>query len=274
MTSTSRPQDTDRLPDLRLLEPANTPERDRSGSPAAQKLLSTILSTDRAEAAPQSAGLPRRRGLSRLTARTGVLVAAAVAVTIGVVAVPALQGGSSAAFASWTPVPTPVPAVEAAALAEDCLAGGRALGNDGPSSAALTERRGAFTFTLVATDDAVGNCNVLDSTTATDSTDAEQSGYTWGSLSDLPVPTPGGTSVQWGSTFTSAAGEYTSAVGRVGARVTAVEITSGAHADVRALVGQGFFTAWWPGSAEASITVTTTLTDGRRITRQLRSGDR
>jgi len=268
-----RPRNADGLPDLRLLEPENTPERDRSGSAAAQQILTTILSTSRDQPAPQGDAVVQRRRFSKLPARSGVLVAAALAVTVGVVAVPALQGGPSAAFASWTPVPTPVPPAEARALTEECLSGGRALGNDGPASAALTERRGAFTFTLVATDDAIGNCIVLDPTTVSTDSNVEQGGYTWGSLSDLPLPAPDGTTVQWGSTFTSAAGEYTSAIGRVGPQVAALEVSSDTQADVKALVGQGFFTAWWPGGADDTISVTTTLTDGRRTTRQLRTGD-
>lgn len=271
MTATHRPRDIDRMADLRLLEPANTPDRDRSSSPAAQQLLMRILNTSPGESALRGEDVRRRPGLSSLTARPAMLVAAALAVIIGASAVPALQGGPSTAFASWTPVATPVPPVEASALSEDCLSGGRALGNDGPAFAALTERRGEFTFTLVATDDAIGSCIVLDS--AATSSDSEQGGYSWGPLSDLPLPAPDGTTIQWGSTLTSAAGEYTSAIGRTGPRVTAVEITSDAQADVQALVGQGFFTAWWPGGFDDTITVTTTLTDGTRTTRQLRTGD-
>ena len=268
-----RPRNTDDLPDLRLLEPQNPPDLDRSDSPAAQQLLTTVLRTSLDKPAPQGHAVGHRRRLSRLTAQSGVLVAVALAVTVGVVAVPALQGGPSAAFASWTPVPTPVPPTEARALAQECLSGGRALGNDGPASATLTERRGGFTFTLVATDDAIGNCIVLDPTTVSTDGNIEQAGYTWGSLSDLPLPPPDGTTVQWGSTFTSAAGEYTSAIGRVGPQVTAVEVSSETHAEVKALVDQGFFTAWWPGGPDNTITVTTTQTDGSRTTRQLRTGD-
>lgn len=279
---TARPRSTD-LPDLRLLEPAAPTPTDRAGSPAAQQLLNRIVQTPRSLVAgpgPDNDVAPtglqtwqptHRPG--RASRRTWALAGAAVVVAGGVVvASPTLPGGTSTAFASWTPVPTVVAPAEAAELQADCLSAGPDA--NGRVQGALTERRGDFTFTLVATDEAIGNCMVTDP--APDQRNAEQEvgGYSWGSSSDLPAPPADGTSVLWGATFRSPAGEFTSAIGRTGTDVVAVTLTSQSAEDVQARVDQGYFTAWWPGGYDDKLTVTTTLTNGTRATRTLKPGDR
>lgn len=281
MTTRRRHADPTDLPHLRLLDPT-APGRDRAGSPAAQQLLTRIVQTPRSlgkdtasHDATISIGQPVRARVARqgqASRRPWVLAGAAVAVTGVVVALPTLPGGSGTAFASWTPVPTAVAPAEAAELQADCLSHGPHA--DGTVKGALTERRGGFTFTLVATDEAVGNCMVLDSALTRADTRQEVGASSWGQISDLPEPPVGGTSVLWGATFRSAAGEFTSAVGRTGADVVAVEIAAGDQPEIHARVGQGYFTAWWPGSPDDELTVTTTLVNGTRTTRTLQSGDR
>lgn len=269
------------LSDLRLLDPAGG-RSDRATSPAAQQLLGRIVETPRAV----DSGAALLGNTSGAGARAGqqppwpargrnpwVLAgAAAVAVAVGVVTLPVVSGGSGVAFASWTPVPAAVAPGEADELQADCLASGRAVGQTGSVTAAMSERRGGFTFTLVATDEAIGNCMVLDPALTEAATEEEQGVSSWGPISDLPLPPVDGTSVLWGATFVSAAGKYTSAIGRAGADVVAVEIVASDQPTVQAHVSQGYFTAWWPGGPDDEITVTTTLSDGTRSARTLKTG--
>lgn len=270
--NTNRPI-TDRpdLPDLSGLDSAISSRGDRASSPAAQQLLTQILNTPRTSSHVTSEGeAPASRRRPGVTGRTWTLAGGAAAVAFGAVAVPAFLGGSSSAFASWTPTPAAVAPAEAASQQDECLAEGADPG--GNVDGALTERRGNFTFTLVATDDAIGNCMVLDP--ALTKTPGHEQGLTsWGPANDLPVPAVDETSVQWGATFNSAAGEFTSALGRVGTHVAAVLITSESEPSIQASVDDGYFAAWWPGNAETRLTVTTTLADGTSSTRTLQPGD-
>lgn len=273
MSTNRRITDRPDLPDLSSLDVALSGRGDRASSPAAQQLLTRILDTPRtASSHVKSEGeapSPRRR--PGVTHRMWTLAGGAAAVALGAVAVPAFLGGSSSAFASWTPTPTAVAPAEAASQQAECLAEGNDPG--GNIDGALTERRGNFTFTLVATDEAIGNCMVLDPA-ITQAPGHEQGVTSWGSVNDLPIPAVDETSVQWGATFNSAAGEFTSAFGRVGTDVVAVLITSESEPSIQASVDDGYFAAWWPGKAEARLTVTTTLADGTSSTRTVQPGDR
>jgi hypothetical protein len=246
----------DELPDLTPLDTATRTRGDRATSPAAQQLLTRILETPHVapDHRPSQAAVTRRRW-----AVTGGIAAALT--TVGVV-LPAVTDDSGAAFASWTPTPAAVPPADAAAWRAECLAAG--TDPRGPVTAALSERRGEFTFALLVTARAVGTCLRLDPPT----TGQEERGViSWGPGGDLPAPAPGSATVRAGTTFRSDAGEFTSAYGRVGEQVVAVELTPDGGRPVTATLADGYFTAWWPGRAEEPVTVTLTRRDG--TTRQL-----
>ncbi len=99
----------------------------------------------------------------------------------------------------------------------------------------------------------------------------ERGTNSWDSAGIPPAPTPKDVSVQWGATFQSAAGTFTSATGRVGADVVAVQITPDRHQPLEASVGDRYFIAWWPGEYSDHLTVTATTTDGTTTTRALQS---
>ena len=260
-------------PDLHLLDPATTARGDRARTPAAQQLLTRILDTPRTAPAQEPSAAPAHVLTAHPPAqrRTWVLVGAAAALAVGALAVPTLGGGPGAAFASWTPVPGTVPAAEAATKEADCLASGG--DPSGALTAAVTERRGDFTFSLVATDRGFASCMVFDTAPVGPNGPQEQGASSWTRADSLPVPTAGGTAVMWGQTFTSAAGSWTSAVGRVGSDVTAVRVTPRGQQTLQATVGDGYFTAWWPGEYDPHLSVTTTLADGTTTTRELGPGE-
>lgn len=263
------------LPDLSVLDPATRNSGDRSSSFAAQQMLTRILETPpvvtEVVASTRNAQTHQRSNQRRpLRRRPWALASGAAAIAIGVAASTSL-GSGDAAFASWTPAATTVAPAEAALAQADCLA----IGPDpqGEVVAALTERRGDFTFTLVATDDASGQCLLIDEDLVESLGQEEQGFASWGQASDLPIPPADGTNVLWGASSSSAAGDFTSALGRVGSDVVAVQIDTAGAPNIQASVGDGYFTAWWPGHPERRLTVTTTLTDGTRETRTLKMGD-
>ena len=95
----------------------------------------------------------------------------------------------------------------------------------------------------------------------------------WGAVGDLPAPQADSTSLQWGASFLSGAGAFTSAVGRAGSDVVAVEVAPEGGQPVRASVGGGYVIAWWPGEPRNRLTVSTTVADGTKTTRTLQLGE-
>ncbi|PWJ48317.1 hypothetical protein SAMN06264364_13142 [Quadrisphaera granulorum] len=260
--------------DLRRLDPTSidtsTRRQDRSRSATADQMLARILTTPQEEPF-RAAGEPRQRDVHR---RWWVLGGVAAAATAVAVVVPSLLEGGSSAFASWTPTPTPLSDDRAAALQADCLSTGAALGFGGAQVAGLSEARGTYSFTVVATPIGVGNCFLLDEAPVGTDGEQEQGAVSWGLSADLPAPAPDGTAVSWGATSSTAAGTFTSAIGRVGDDVTAVRLTTADGRHVLATVADGYFAAWWPGKAEQELTIQVTLKDGRTAERLVRSGER
>jgi hypothetical protein len=267
------------LPDLTALDPAVRTQGDRAPSVAAQQMLTRILHTPRV--APSPPGEPAGDGgktrahhgeirsavtRHRRWAMTGGAAAALAAV--GIVLPAVTDGPGAAAFASWTPIPSAVPPDEAASWQEQCLATG--TDPHGPVTTSLTERRGQFTFTLMVTDQAVGNCLLIDpAATAGTGPEEERGAVSWGPSSDLPTPATGSATVRPGATFRSAAGEFTSAFGRVDEQVVAVHLTPDGGRPVQATLGDGYFTAWWPGPASDHLSVTLTRADGTKSVQEL-----
>ena len=257
-----RVNDHSDLPDLTALDPALRTRGDRATSLAAQEMLTRILDTPRRAHHGQIRSAVTRH---RRWALTG---GAAAALTAAGIVLPAVTDGSgAAAFATWTPTPSAVPPDEAASWQEQCLAAG--TDPQGPVVTSLSERRGEFTFTLIVTDRAVGNCLLLDPA-ATEGTGQEERGaISWGPSSDLPTPATGSATVQPGATFRSAAGDFTSAFGKVDEQVVAVHLTPDDGPPVQATLGDGYFTAWWPGEAGDHLSVTLTHTDGTKSVQEL-----
>lgn len=265
--------------DLRRIDPTHGAP-DRSRSAAADQMLARILATPRTTSATAPAA-PRRKhaqaGRRVMTSRGWVKVGLATAAAASVVLAPTvISTTGSTAFASWTPDPQILSATTSAALQDDCLASAGAL-SDGTAGATptvgLSETRGDYTFTLVATGRSVGSCFLLDEAPVGPQGEQEQGANTWSAASDLPAPTPDGTSVVWGASFSSAAGTYTSAMGRIGSEVTGVTLIAADGRRVQASASQGYFLAWWPGKGGHELTIRSTLVDGSTTSRVLQTGE-
>ncbi|MFZ0250248.1 MAG: hypothetical protein WAL61_09910 [Acidimicrobiales bacterium] len=229
---------------------------------------------------------PRAR---RAPAAAGVLVGAATAGTVIAVVV---GGGAPAAYAGWSATPTS-PAAPSPAASTSCLEQLSAT-HDGPGGAAvgsgawqnvLTDVRGPFTVALFQDDGAYAACFTGSSFTDVNQISSDGAGGATsgsGSISvhsqtgsapagGAPGATGGSTSVSVGATSsgdlqnvvqthlsTSTDGPYTLVDGRTAPGVTGVSLVEQDGQAVTTTVQDGWFVAWWPGSADATSAQVTT----------------
>lgn len=197
-----------------------------------------------------------RRPLIRLGALAAV-GAGAVALALGLVG-PGTQG----AFAAWSAKPTIAPAGQIATAESSCL---RAVveittrtADDGHS-----RRRGLATSTSawnVVVTDTRGPFTLL-GYSATTSTSADRASCLVGNgispevvidwqLAGKPSPMPAG-SINAPTTEWNAPDNYTVAIGMVGTGVTDLSVNLSNGTTVTTTVSNGYYAAWWPGSASA-----------------------
>lgn len=234
----------------RALRDAAEPVPARAARPAARALLDDILRSDPAAAPAGPAPMTTRP--HPMTTRRPRLAFAAAALALAATAVLVVGNlDADRAYASWTPDPAPLAAAEASRIAGECAPGA------GDARVAIGETRGKYAYVNVRT--------AGDSLTCfRDSTGRVHQA----SILAAPADRLGGTGVElygWSQLRTDE-GYARLMAGRLGARVTAVEITVRPRAGgdggrtVRATVHDGYFAAWYPETAEAASTNTTTLT--------------
>jgi hypothetical protein len=263
---------------LRDLDPAPTTALTDAELERADATFARILATPRHDQVPEESHRPRRR-------RTLVLVALVGAAGA---AVPALLLGGGSAFASWTPKPEPLTAAAATEAATTCRAALEVP--DQGERVVSAERRGEWTYVLIAGPQAEGACLMPDDLVGQeDPADHKEEGF-FGTYDTDPVeaptlardrivetesmegsvPTPG----LW--PFSNDEGWFRWVQGYVGSDVTGVTVHPPAGPDVEASVANGRFAAWWPSDQPSSenpevmgaSTYTVTLADGstRRVT--------
>ncbi len=176
---------------------------------------------------------PRQRRVPRLPAIGAVGAAGAAAI---VVAVLSLSSGAAPAFAGWEATPT---ATAAGQLPQSC---GQGLGNP-----AITDSRGPYTAAIYA--DASTEAVCLSGNGVSMDSRSTSSGVT----SDTPGSVAAG-QIQFngGGTRDSAGNALTLADGRTGAGVSGVTIELSNGDSVQATVDNGWYLAWWPGTATAT----------------------
>ncbi len=180
---------------------------------------------------------PRRRRFGVVSAVSALGVGgAAAALTV----VFALSSGAAPAFAGWQATPrSPAPA----RLAQATQACGQDLG--GP---VLTDSRGPYTASISA-----------DSTTSDVCLSGNGVSMSSSSTSVAPVSVAAGQiELDGGGTRDSAGNALTLVDGRTGAGVTAVTIERTDAGSVQATVANGWYLAWWPGTAAATNAQVTT----------------
>ncbi|MEO5710160.1 MAG: hypothetical protein ABIQ59_10095 [Nocardioidaceae bacterium] len=263
---------------LRELDPAPTIALTDAELERADVTFARILATPRHDHVPVESDRPRRRRSLVLLGLVGVACAA----------VPALLLGGGSAFASWTPKPEPLTGVAATEAATTCRA---ALSvPDQGERVVSAERRGEWTYVLIAGPQAEGACLMRDDLGGhQDLADHKGEGF-FGTYDTDPVQAPplardrivetesmeGNVPTSGFWPFSSGEKRFSWVRGYVGSDVTGVTVHPPAGPDVEASVAHGRFAAWWPsdhpGSENPEVmgawTYTVTLADGstRRVT--------
>jgi len=264
---------------LRDLDPAPTTVLTDEELERADATFARILATPSQDQVPEESDRPRRRR-RRLLVTVGLVGAAGAAV-------PALLLSGGSAFASWTPKPEPLAAAAVREAAATCRAALEVP--DQGERVVIAERRGGWTYVLIAGPKAEGACLMPDDLVGhQDPADHMKEGF-FGDYTTDPVeaptlardrivetenmagsvPTPG----LW--LFSNDEGWFSSVQGYVGSDVTGVTVHTPVGPDVEASVANGRFAAWWPSDQPSSEspevmgawTYTVTLADGstRRV---------
>lgn len=245
---------------------------DPDGLTAAHTLLRTRID---ASSHPADDLAPRRRRGARRLALVGVAAVAAAGVAL------ALPNPTDApAFAGWTALPAQSSPADLAAAGAQCLELRTAAAPDDPQNLAgahpvVTDRRGSTTFTVLASEAGLQSCligpHVSSSTVVTgqggsslqsSSDDETGSNVHIGTVREDVPPAADGATFVGGETQGFGSDEpWGSAVGRVGALVTSVEVGLSDGTTLTASVHDGVWAGWWPGESHVA-SVTPTLADG------------
>jgi hypothetical protein len=201
---------------------------------------------------------PRTRTV-RPPVAAGALVAAAA--TVAAVSFVDLGTGTSEAFAGWTAHPTAASAAQTGDAIASCRQRLAALRNSAAASnvaratgrpmdlppidslsPVLTDTRGPFTFLVFSHLNANATC--ISGPGFTSASEAAAAG---------PAPTvpADGVAVTWAAHTARAGHAYSFLEGHTGADVTSVTLNLADGTAVKASAQNGWFVAWWPGSAAA-----------------------
>ena len=255
---------------LRDLDPAGPTVLTAAERERADATFARILATPNDDHVSVESDRPRRRW-SRLLVPVGLAGAAVTALLFG--------GGS--AFASWTPKPGPLTGSAATHAATTCRA--MLAQPDRGEPDVIAERRGEWTYVLIAGPTSEGACLMADDVVRQKVPERHEGGFMGSYDTDPPaaptlprdrivqtesmggsVSTPG----RWPFTTDD---EWVSWVqGYVGSDVIGVTVHPPVGRDVEASVHGGRFAAWWPGGevrgdspgVSGAWTYTVTLADG------------
>lgn len=226
---------------LRQLDPAPKIDLAEGERERADAAFARIVATPNDELAPLEPERPHRR-------RVRPLVTLGLAGAAGIV-IPGLVLGGGTAYGSWTPTPAPVANVDAAATT--CRA---ALDvPDRGERVAVAERRGEWTYVLLAGPRTEADCLMPDDLVGQDPTDRQDffGSYDTDAVAP-PAVAPGRideTSSMEGSTVE---GWFILVEGYVGSEVAGVTVHTSSGPDIEASVVGNRFAAWWPASQPSS----------------------
>ena len=236
------------------------------------------------DAALRLRGIDYRPRRHRMSPRLTVGALAGAAVTTGAVVSVVVLGSAQAAFAGWVAAPTTVPAGPAPTAAAACqaqltalaAAPGSTVGSDW--SPVATDVRGPFTLEVYAEGSNDATCLTGPSVTVVSTTGGTaESGSAVASFRASSAKTAGKRVVRGSTIMTgvgsgdikevsvahlsaSNQGPFTVVDGQVAADVTGVTLVRNDGQNVQASTGNGWFVAWWPGSATTNSAQITTAT--------------
>lgn len=234
------------------------------------------------------------RGKGRARRSRRALVAAAVVVLAGGLAVPVV---TTPAYAGWQQTPQAVDAAGTEAAAHACRAfwsragvrgapGADGFPDAGQLRAVVSEKRGPFTFTVMRGPQGQFADCLLQTSWWRELVSAGDSGSGGGSMTPVPpVPDPAPDGIDTAMLGAVGPSQRTAfglrlpgdsrarsyAYGRAGAQVVTVVLHTRAQGDLTASVQNGLWAAWWPSPGDAPEVsgpeATVTLRDGttRRV---------
>jgi hypothetical protein len=238
--------DTAMTATLRDLDPAPTTDLTEAERERADTTFARIVATPSDEPVAVERGRTHR-GRGRLMVAVGLAGAAGVAI-------PGLLLGGGSAYGSWTPTPEPLTDVAAANAAATC----RAVLDipDRGERVAVAERRGEWTYVLLAGPGTEATCLMPDDLVGQeDPVGKRDEGY-FASYDPHEAAPPtldpdqiDETSSMEGSTDE---GWFTWSEGYVGSDVTGVTVHTSSGLDIEASVAGNRFAAWWPSIKQSS----------------------
>ena len=228
---------------LRRLDPAPRADLTEAELERAEAAFARIVATPSDEPVPVEPERPHRR-------RRRLLVTVGLAGAAGI-AIPGLLLGGGNAYGSWTPTPEPLTDAAAAAAATTC----RAVLDvpDRGERVAVAERRGEWTYVLLAGPGTEAVCLMPDDLVGQDPAAREDF---FGSYDADTVPSPtlhAGRMVETTSMQGSTdEGWFIWLQGYVGSDVTGVTVHTSSGLDIEASVAGDRFAAWWPSTEQSS----------------------
>jgi hypothetical protein len=228
---------------LRLLDPGTGADPTEAEREHAEAAFARIVATPSDGPVPVEPDRPRRR-------RSRLLVPVVLA-GAGAVLLPGLLLGGDSAYGSWTPTPEPLADTAAAAAASTCRA---TLGvPDGGEGVAVAERRGGWTYVLLAGSGTEVICLMPDDLVGQD---PAPRGSFFGSYDpDAPAPpslSPDGIDENTSMEGSTDEGWFIWSEGYVGGDVAGVTVHTSSGLDVAASVTGNRFAAWWPSTVQSS----------------------
>jgi hypothetical protein len=173
-------------------------------------------------------------------------LAGAGSITAVVLAIVGLGTNASSAFAGWSATPTQASPAQTSKAEAACKA---QLGSALPTGdqPVLSDTRGPFTI-VIFSNGTDSNASCINGPSFTSAFGAAGSNLT----------VPAGRVQLTTSHFATSGDPYTVVEGHVGAGVTGVVLSLTDGKTVTATLSNGWFTAWWPGSADATSADVTT----------------
>jgi hypothetical protein len=226
---------------LRQLDAADGVRHDDDRARAAA-LLERVITTEQESARPTKRRLSGRR-LALVPVGAAVAVAAAVFAFNG-------PGGTTMAYASWTPSPSTISGDDLHAVVDACRAqferGGGPVDFHG-IPVVLSERRGDYVAVVFADDNPQRSADCLAHNVAGSGRADQVSSGSGGSTGPASIP-PATRITQGGFAQMGDEEKASFTDGQVGADVVGVTIHAG-DTTVTATVSNGHYAAWWPGAS-------------------------
>lgn len=228
---------------LRHLDPAPSADLTEAERARADAAFARIVAAPGDGVVPvEPDGARRRRG--RLLVPLGLAGAAGVAI-------PGLLLAGGTAYGSWTPRPEPLTEAAAAQAAATCRA---VLGaEDRGERVEVAERRGEWTYVLLAGSGAEAICLMPDDLVGKGATAREDFFGSYDPAAPPPPPLgPGGFDEISSAQGSTSEGYFIWSEGVVGSDVTGVTVRTSSGLDIEASVASNRFAAWWPARQQSS----------------------